>query len=280
MKKFVLLGSLLLIVWIFIYPAYPVYQIKIPSSRQKILETEFMRFQDENISLNHKNTWRILSEVSPSLTCAVIKAEDRMFFRHKGFDWRQIRRAIGKAFFNSIKMGASTISQQVARNLFLTSKKTFVRKIREAIYTFWLERFLSKDQILSIYLNQIEWGKGVWGINQASQFYFQKDPKDLFLEESYFLASLIANPLEEIKGFQLQRMEVIYDRINNQFLMSRLISEKVWQKAARSWLIFSNDAKSGRSSRGIFSKSRDQPLSFLEVKEECGLNYELQNWLQ
>lgn len=134
-------------------------------------------------------------DVPPSLISAVITAEDAGFFSHKGFSQRSIRDAfIENLEAGRIVRGASTISMQVAKNLFLTRERTFSRKFEETFITMELEQNLSKERIMEIYLNIIEWGDGIYGIGKASHFYFRKTPQELKPVEAAFLASIIARP--------------------------------------------------------------------------------------
>lgn len=126
---------------------------------------------------------------------ATIAAEDQNFYSHSALDWRAIIRAV---FTNLIHGGAvqggSTITQQLAKNAFLTPEKTFTRKFKEALLSYWIEKYYSKDQILSLYFNQISYGAGANGIEAASQTYFGKSTKDLRLVEAATLAALPKSP--------------------------------------------------------------------------------------
>ena len=95
----------------------------------------------------------------------------------------------------SFKRGASTITQQLAKNLFLSEERNFLRKGREAVYTYFLERYLSKKRILELYLNVIEWGDGIYGAEAASRFYFKKSASELTRDEAAFLSAMIPSPL-------------------------------------------------------------------------------------
>jgi monofunctional biosynthetic peptidoglycan transglycosylase len=95
----------------------------------------------------------------------------------------------------SFKRGASTVSQQLAKNLYLSEERNFLRKGREAVYTYFLERYLTKKRILEIYLNVIEWGDGVYGAEAASRYYFKKSASNLTPQEAAFLAAIIPSPL-------------------------------------------------------------------------------------
>lgn len=136
-----------------------------------------------------------LEDIPQSMISAVITAEDGGFFSHKGFSQRAIKDAFAENLeAGRIVRGASTISMQVAKNLFLTRKRTFSRKFEETFITMALEQNLSKERIMEIYLNIIEWGDGIYGIGPAASFYFNKPPRNLKPVESAFLASIIARP--------------------------------------------------------------------------------------
>lgn len=136
-----------------------------------------------------------LENISPYLIDATILTEDRHFYSHYGFDLKGIVRAIYKNIQSSrLKEGASTITQQYARNLYLTHEKTWIRKIKEAFYTIRLEMFYSKDEILAGYLNTIYYGHGAHGIETASQLFFQKSASDLTVAEAAMLAAIPKGP--------------------------------------------------------------------------------------
>lgn len=160
--------------------------------------------------------WVPIEQISPNLQRAVIAGEDSRFFEHNGFDWDAIEKAWDEAVkegereakaegdydpndwippMPSFKRGASTISQQLVKNLYLSEERSFLRKAREAVYTYFLERTLSKKRILEIYLNVIEWGDGIYGAEAAARTYFKKSASDLTREESAFLAAMIPSPL-------------------------------------------------------------------------------------
>lgn len=128
--------------------------------------------------------------ISSHLGHAVVAAEDSRFYSHVGFDWEQIR----QAFEGGSRRGASTITQQLAKNLFLTTHRSYLRKGLEVPLTFLTEIFLSKDRILDIYLNVVEWGDGVYGAEAASRKYFGKGSARLTRSEAAALAACLPNP--------------------------------------------------------------------------------------
>lgn len=138
-----------------------------------------------------------LNAISPYLRTAVIVSEDGDFFWHKGFNERAFRKSIATNFKEKkFKRGGSTISMQLVKNVFLTRKKTIARKLEEAMIVWLLEnnRITSKERMLEVYLNIIEWGPGVYGATEASRYYFNKRPSDLSIPESIFLAMIVPRP--------------------------------------------------------------------------------------
>ena len=160
--------------------------------------------------------WMPIEQISPHLQRAVLAGEDTHFFQHRGFDWDAIQKAWAQAQreaeeeakkegdydpdawippMPSFKRGASTISQQLTKNLYLSEERSFLRKGREAIITYFLERNLSKRRILEIYLNVIEWGDGIYGAEAAARTYFKKSASALTPQEAAYLSAMIPSPL-------------------------------------------------------------------------------------
>ena len=140
------------------------------------------------------NAWRPIEEISPNILKAVIAAEDQKFFTHNGFDWLAIEYAIQANITTDRKLGASTISMQTARNVFLWQTRTWLRKLLESYFTVLIEFFWSKQRILEVYLNVIEWGDGIFGCEQAAQTYFQHSSKILSPVESAWMAAVLPSP--------------------------------------------------------------------------------------
>ncbi|MEI7708546.1 MAG: monofunctional biosynthetic peptidoglycan transglycosylase [Chlorobium sp.] len=141
--------------------------------------------------------WVSLNNVSPNLIKAVLIAEDDKFWKHEGFDYQAIERSIEKDIAaKKFKMGGSTISQQLAKNLYLSSSKNPVRKIKEAILTWRIEKKLSKRRILELYVNLVEWGDGIFGIDQAARHYYGVSAARLTAQQASKLASILPNPIK------------------------------------------------------------------------------------
>lgn len=160
--------------------------------------------------------WMPIEQISPHLQRAVLAGEDSHFFQHNGFDWLAIQSAWEEAQIEgekeakaegdydpdgwippmpSFKRGASTITQQLAKNLYLSEERNFFRKGREAAITYFLEKNLSKKRILELYLNIIEWGDGIYGAEAASRYYFNKSASSLTAQEAAYLSAMIPSPL-------------------------------------------------------------------------------------
>jgi monofunctional glycosyltransferase len=139
--------------------------------------------------------WTPLSRISPHLQRAVIAAEDASFYEHEGFDWEAIRQAIIKDLCQgTLATGGSTITQQLAKNLYLSPEKTLLRKAREALIARELEHQLGKRRILELYLNVVEWGRGVYGAEAAARHHFRKSSQELTAEEAALLAAILPSP--------------------------------------------------------------------------------------
>lgn len=135
-----------------------------------------------------------LSHISPHLRRAVLAAEDARFYQHRGFDFHEIARALEARDRGKPLRGASTISQQTAKNLFLWEGRSWLRKGLEAYLTVLLETFLEKDRLLEVYLNLAEWGDGFFGAEMAAQTYFRKPAAELSRAEAARLAAILPNP--------------------------------------------------------------------------------------
>lgn len=144
---------------------------------------------------NENRMLTTLEEVPQHVKDAFIAIEDRRFYEHSGVDVRSVFRAVYKDILAMSKVeGASTITQQLAKNLFLTHEKTWLRKTKEIMAAIYLENTLSKDRILELYLNEIYFGHGIYGIDTAADYYFSKDVKDLSISEGAMLAGLVKAP--------------------------------------------------------------------------------------
>lgn len=149
--------------------------------------------KDREVRLRHD--WVPLSEISPHLQLAVVCAEDQEFLEHEGFDFEAIEKAYKHNKKSKRKRGASTISQQTAKNVFLWPSRSWLRKGFEVYFTFLIETVWSKKRIMAAYLNSIEYGDGIYGAQAAAQYYFGKTAKELNRQEAALLASVLPNPI-------------------------------------------------------------------------------------
>jgi monofunctional biosynthetic peptidoglycan transglycosylase len=141
-----------------------------------------------------RHRWVPLEEISPSLGVAVIAAEDQNFADHFGFDWQAIEKAVQHNEKSRRKRGASTVSQQTAKNLFLWNSRSWTRKGLEAWFTLLIEAGWSKKRILEVYLNIVEFGDGIYGAEAATRTYFGKPARRLTPSEAALLAAVLPNP--------------------------------------------------------------------------------------
>lgn len=147
-----------------------------------------------NWNINQQRIWKDWDQISDNIKIAVIAAEDQQFANHWGFDFKAINRALNYNKNNRKIRGASTITQQVAKNIFLWSSRNWIRKGVESWFTVWIELIWSKQRTLEIYLNSVEWGEGIFGIEAASRHYFGVSAKQLTKEQASLLAAILPNP--------------------------------------------------------------------------------------
>ena len=178
-----------------------------------LIDTRISEAEAKGQQPRREQVWVPLDRISPNLQRAVLAGEDTNFVTHHGFDYEAIQKAFEQAQREAAKQakaegedddwlpnlpefkrGGSTISQQLAKNLYLSSQRSFLRKGQEAALTVMLERSLTKRRILEIYLNVIEWGDGIYGAEAAAQHYFHKPASALTVNEAAFLSAMIPNP--------------------------------------------------------------------------------------
>jgi monofunctional biosynthetic peptidoglycan transglycosylase len=183
-----------------------------PSSTS-LIDTRASEARAKGQQPRREQVWVSLDRISANLQRAVLAGEDTTFTTHRGFDYEAIQKAFEQGQREAareakregedddwlpnlpeFKRGGSTISQQLAKNLYLSSQRSFIRKGQEALVTVMLERVLTKRRILEIYLNVIEWGDGVYGAEAASQKYFRKPASALSANEAAYLSAMIPNP--------------------------------------------------------------------------------------
>ncbi len=179
-----------------------------------LIETRDNEANARGQQARREQIWVPLNQISPNLQRAILAGEDTNFLAHRGFDyeaiqkvWDQAQREAAKEaksegaveddwlpYLPDFKRGASTVTQQLAKNLYLSSQRNFIRKGQEAVLTIFLERLLSKRRILEIYLNVIEWGDGIYGAEAAARRYFNKSAASLTASEAAYLSAMVPNP--------------------------------------------------------------------------------------
>jgi monofunctional biosynthetic peptidoglycan transglycosylase len=184
------------------------------------METRLELMQDKDPKATLRHQWVPYRKISDNLKRALIAAEDAKFVDHEGFDWEGIQLAYEKNLHKGkIVAGGSTISQQLAKNLFLSTKRTPWRKAEEALITVMMENMMDKERIFEIYLNVIEWGDGVFGAEAAAQHYYQISAAQLSTEQAARLAAMVSNPRyydrhREARGM-LSKTIIIMNRMND-----------------------------------------------------------------
>ena len=244
MKKRKILLKLFIFLWFssFIIFSFLYMFIKI-SPKLDLKKTNTIILYDKNnkefFRGNGSKEWIKLKNIDKDLINATISTEDKRFYKHNGFDYIRII----KSFFVNIKSGeieegASTITQQYARNLYLTFDRTYKRKIKEAYLAFKMEINYSKDEILEGYLNTINYGNGVFGIENASHYYFNKSAKDLTLGEASMLAGIPKypqeySPINNEKSAKKRQKQILLNLYNNGY-----ISKKEMNNAYKEKLVY------------------------------------------
>lgn len=191
---------------VFIYRFVP-----IPYTPLMIIRSVFSMSSKDRIGIENK--WVDLKQISTNVQRSVIRAEDGKFFNHNGFDYEAIEAAVKYNKTHAKKKGASTISQQTAKNVFLWPSRSWLRKGLEVYFTVLIEIFWSKERILEAYLNVIELGPGVYGVEAASLKYFHKNAKNLSKSEGALIAAVLPNPIKfkiaHPSGYVLRRQNKI-----------------------------------------------------------------------
>ncbi|HEY5924077.1 MAG TPA: biosynthetic peptidoglycan transglycosylase [Kofleriaceae bacterium] len=221
-------------------------------------QTSFMRLRGGDSA---RVEWVDLDGISPYLACAVVKAEDGGFFRHAGFEWGPLRKAFWAYVSGRSRGGGSTITQQLAKNLYLTPDRSMHRKLREALITRRLERSLDKLRILEIYLNVVEWGDGVWGAKQAARFYFGRPPTELSVFEAVVLASLLPAPRVSLDGRNRRRALYAQRRVLRQLRSSRVIDEDQYSEAVMRVDLLAKSLARGRTLRDAIADASTEPIA-------------------
>jgi len=218
-KSLVIIFTAIILFQIIFLPYSNIRQLKTKNPGETAFMREYAdRTKKERKHFRKRQNWIPYKSILPDVIDAVVVAEDGTFWRHDGFDWFEFRESIEKNFEEGrAARGASTITQQLVKNLYLSSSKNPLRKLKEWILTWYMEQQLSKSRILEIYLNVIEWGEGVYGIGAASQYYFDKPASELNRDECTRLAAIIPSPrrhrADVDSKYVLRRSKIILERM-------------------------------------------------------------------
>lgn len=189
-RTLLILFSLVLLVQLWIFASLAWWRTH-PVETTMMMRLDYWSDPSEPI----KHQWCDYDQISDYVKHAVVAAEDGKFLQHNGFDWAGMQFALERNKDKGrVVAGGSTISQQLAKNLFLYNKRSFVRKGQEAVATWMMERMWSKERILEVYLNSVEFGENIYGVEAASQHYFGKSSRSLSREQAAFLAAILPNP--------------------------------------------------------------------------------------
>ena len=236
MKKILILCKIFILVFFsFIIANIGFYVYAFITPKFNINTKDSIIIYDDNldniIDNSKKNDYVKLNNINDNVKNAIISVEDKNFYKHKGFDYLRIIKALFiNLKSNKIKQGASTISQQYIKNLYLTFDQTLKRKMKEAVLTIELETHYSKDEILEGYLNTINFGSGKYGIKEASLYYFNKEPKDLSLEEATILVGIpknptYYNPIKNYNNAKKRKKDVLLSMVKNKYITKEKMNE-------------------------------------------------------
>lgn len=195
--------------------------------------TYYDKYGNDLFQEREKNDYVELNNISDYVKNSIVSIEDKNFYNHKGFDYLRIAKAmLVNLKSKKLKEGASTISQQYIKNLYLTFDKTWERKIQEALLTLELETHYSKDEILEGYLNTIDFGAGNYGIKEASKYYFNKEPKDLSLAEASIIVGIpknpsYYNPVTNYENAKDRQKNVLISMVKNKYISKDEMNEAI-----------------------------------------------------
>jgi monofunctional biosynthetic peptidoglycan transglycosylase len=220
------IGSLCLLVLLFValeVGTLPFVEIAVLRTvnpqRTAMMDDRIAEAKADGHAYKIRQKWVRLGSISPDLIHATITGEDGMFYQHSGIDWYEVQKSMEINWEEGeIVRGASTITQQLAKNLFLSSSRNPLRKLREVLITYLLEWQLSKNRILELYLNIAEWGDGIFGAEMASRTYFGIPARSLSREQAARLAAVLPSPIRHRPNsdqrFVVRRAAIILRRMN------------------------------------------------------------------
>lgn len=192
MRMILVIVSIVLLIQIWIFASLWWWKDH-PVEATMFMRTYYMSNLNTDAKLYHQ--WKDSDEISDHFKRAVITVEDGRFLQHNGFDWDGMLTALKRnEKKGTVVAGGSTISQQLTKNLFLYNKRSYFRKAQEAIATWMMERMWSKHRILEVYVNSVELGEGIFGVEAASKFYYGKSAKNLTKDQAIKLAAMLPNP--------------------------------------------------------------------------------------
>ncbi len=216
--KFRITAAYILFLLYFSIPAFQIpyfeyYHFRVTSLMEQRALDHYLLYYPEQ-------SWTSINDVNPNLLKGIISIEDGAFFSHKGIDWKELTMALKQnKRRRRIYRGGSTLTMQLAKNLFFTTEKSVFRKGKEFITAVRMEKELSKKTILQAYINAVEWGNGIFGAGAASEEYFNKEPGQLNLNECARLASVLPSPLihppDKNSRYVLRRSSIIRGRLND-----------------------------------------------------------------
>ncbi len=194
--KWIFLGPLLLVLLVQLYFFIMVcWYVQFDPGSTSFMRQQLSELRDKNPNATLKHQWVPYERISPNLKQAVVASEDANFSEHGGVDWEAMERAYERNNRRSkVVGGGSTITQQLAKNLFLSGSRSYLRKGQEMVIAFMLETVMSKRRILELYLNVVEFGRGVFGAEAAARYYYKKPAAKLSQAEAARLAVMLPNP--------------------------------------------------------------------------------------
>jgi monofunctional biosynthetic peptidoglycan transglycosylase len=209
-----------------------------PPQTTALIEARAREARDNGHKIRRVQRWVSISDVAPELVACAVASEDARFFLHDGVDLKQVGQALRRDLSERhFTRGASTLTQQLAKNLWLTENKSVLRKLQELVLAGRLEESLTKERILELYLNEVEWGEGIYGVAAASRAYFGKSPRELSLGESAVLVAMLPAPRKLQPTLQsgplLTRTNRVLDRVGQEHFASMLAVDLARVEAQR-----------------------------------------------
>jgi len=200
-----------------------------PYSDIKNLKGKFLTTKDGHVLIvkERPSSWSSLREISPEVAHAIVISEDWAFYQHNGVDYKQIYHSIKDALFGKGLRGASTISQQLVKNIYFSHKRSYFRKVYELFYTLIMEWKFSKKEILEKYLNIIELGRDLYGVKNGSQAYFDLSVSSLNARQGAFLAMLLPSPVKYSESFKEKALTKYAQKTINNILDKMVMAKHI-----------------------------------------------------